>query len=87
MSGEGYFTFLPEPYQSRAIEAFRSEANKSALAYGRYNLSDALDCGFVWEQTVEGHRFWDVIYDCLDDGDAIPPPVSFPLPWPRKKNT
>jgi hypothetical protein len=89
MTGEEYFALLPEPYRSRAIEAFRSEANKSALTYGEYSLSDALDNGFVWEQTVEGFRFWYVLYTRLDDGDAIPPPVSFPLPlpWPAKKNT
>jgi len=82
MTGEEYFALLPEPYRSRALEAYRSGANASALTYGDYRLPDALNNGFRWSATIEGSRFWDVIYDYLDEGFTLPPPVSFPIPWP-----
>lgn len=87
MSGEDYFRELPEPYQSRALRAFRSDARLTPQFTVRVTLSDALNGSFYWNNTEEGHDFWNFVYTKLKVGKPLPPPVALSTLWPHKKNT
>jgi hypothetical protein len=74
---------LPEPYRKRAIDNLRSLPRYHEIS-SPMSATGAIMNGFMWSETPEGMRFWDALYFRLCCENPIPPPVSFPIPWPAK---
>ena len=51
---------LPEPFRGKAI----INCKKDEPIYGE--LSFAINAGFTWEQTTEGHYYWDSLYSLTE---------------------
>ena len=49
-----YLNQLPEPYRSQSIE----NADELSLNSFATNLINALDSSFIWEDSNEGHKYW-----------------------------
>ena len=67
MHGKSYY---------EALTAKVSKINKGAARYMRKHAPDLkdfvyhgkLNCCFVWDDTPQGHAFWENIYDKLNEG-------------------
>ena len=75
---------LPEPYRTRALRE-RERAPIHSPERTEENVANALDQGFYWDRAQEREDFWNTLYEFLEEGESLPPPVSFPLPWPKTK--
>jgi hypothetical protein len=72
---------LPEPYRTKALIGVNTSPLDEALDSD--SIEDVIRHGFYWSGTNEGHAFWSRVADILNKDEPLPPPVSFPLPWPR----
>lgn len=57
-SRKAWFETLPEPQRAMAIR----NTKPGKLKENVINLLSALDGGFMWVETTEGHQFWEEIY-------------------------
>lgn len=53
-----WFEDLPEPTRTMAI----NNTNPKKLRENVINILIALDSGFIWKHSTEGHDFWEGIY-------------------------
>lgn len=51
---------LPEPYKTQAIENTTDQV--LGLWCPAKTLNKTLDMAFVWEETPQGHDYWEAIY-------------------------
>lgn len=54
---------LPEPYRTQAIE--NTEA--TLLLERVESLKMAVKCAFVWRNSTQGHEYWELFYETLND--------------------
>ena len=47
---------LPEPFRDKAITNCKSVCDYDRLRYAE--SSHAINIGFTWDQTTEGHGYW-----------------------------
>jgi hypothetical protein len=77
-----WLTTLPEPYRTRALREIE-RAPIHSPERTEENAATALEHSFYWHRAQEREDFWNALYELLEEDEPIPPPVSFPSPWPR----
>jgi hypothetical protein len=53
-----WFEMFPEPYRTQAIENTIELEGKARLEYTDKNAVEAINGGFVWKQSPQGHDYW-----------------------------
>jgi hypothetical protein len=65
-----WFELLPEPYRSQAIENYNPEwEKKSVKGINGNEVADSLDCGFQFEKTPQGFKYWLAIFNRALSGE------------------
>lgn len=52
---------LPEPHRTEAIKN-TPELNGDVMAH---DLKSAIWCAFVWDKTIQGHQYWEKLYESI----------------------
>lgn len=61
---------MPEPYKTWALENI--EWHPLEMRKEPNTVWEAVDDSFIWRETLQGHRFWERVYEHYTDGSPLP---------------
>ena len=57
-----WYQELPAETKNKAIDNFNQSPLSHHRNYKYPSLKEALKCGFVWQDTKEGFKFWESVF-------------------------
>ncbi len=67
-----WFNMFPEPYKTQVFMYANKHNNpEERLSRKAHNAFHALDRGFTWANTQEGHMYWSNLYGKLANGKIL----------------
>lgn len=66
-----WFKELPGPYGEQAIANCKKQRSRDFIDEEVKDLATAIDMGFTWNSTKEGHDYWKNIHFCAKENKEI----------------
>lgn len=67
MKVKEWLNLLEEPYRTLALANMREIESEST----REQMSHAINIAFTWDDTPQGHQFWQTIHDYFEENEAV----------------